>query len=132
MAASLAMKIAQFDDMPQPIQLVLICPVIDCTATESTIWSTALYSPWLTPARMSWYQDMYFPAGADRSHWHASPCFANHDLLAKNPRSWIGVAECDLLAPEGKQYADILRGAGINVELKEYKGATHSILVLAG
>lgn len=53
-------------------------------------------------------------------------------MLAQYPKTFVAVAECDLLAPEGLAYGARLKDAGVPTETKIYKGATHSVLVLAG
>jgi len=44
----------------------------------------------------------------------------------------MGVSQMDILAREGIQYAELLKNAGVEVELKVYPGSTHSILALDG
>ncbi|KXH51014.1 hypothetical protein CSAL01_09230, partial [Colletotrichum salicis] len=118
---------------PPPISQLLLCPVIDSTATASTGWAATKHVPWLTPSRMGWYQDLYFSRGdADKKQWQASPCFAPPEILARSPKTWLAVAGVDLLTTEGLAYAELLRGVGVEVETRVYEGATHSVLVLAG
>jgi len=81
---------------------------------------------------MTWYRERYFTNLSDTKNWDASPCFAPANVLAKSPQTFIAIAECDLLAPEGIDYAQKLAEAGVETEMKIYKGATHSILILAG
>ena len=45
-----------------------------------------------------------------------------HDGLAP---AWIGLAECDPLVDEGVAYADLLRMAGVPVDLEIYRGVVH-------
>jgi acetyl esterase/lipase len=132
MTAILAMRIAERIPAVHPRFQMLICPVIDCTADITTGWSTSRHSPWLTPSRMQWYREKYFTDDAQSRNWDASPCFAPKTLLQKSPPSYVAVAECDLLAPEGLAYAESLRAAGVATEIKVCKGATHSVLGLAG
>ncbi|OHE92458.1 hypothetical protein CORC01_12249 [Colletotrichum orchidophilum] len=133
LAAILTMKASLANIHPPPIAQILICPVIDSTATAETGWASTKHVPWLTPTRMGWYQDLYFARGdEDKKQWQASPCFAPADVLARSPRTWLAVAGVDLLTPEGLRYADQLRDAGVEVETEVYEGATHSVLVLAG
>ncbi|KAK2773771.1 AB hydrolase superfamily protein [Colletotrichum kahawae] len=132
LAAILAMKASLENVTPAPISQILICPVIDSTATVETVWSASKHVPWLTPGRMTWYQNLYFPTHEDKKNWDASPCFAPRDVMARSPKTWIAIAEIDLLAPEGLKYAEQLKVAGVEVETKVYKGATHSVLILAG
>ena len=138
LAASLAIEAG---DMQPPIKLafqLLIVPVIDNTATESTIWAPRKNAPWLTPARMTWYRRMYFIDETSTRHWKASPNLAPRSLLSKVPKTWIAIAEQDLLAPEGDLYAKQLAGAwkefgeDSTVLVKHYAGSTHSILAMSG
>jgi acetyl esterase/lipase len=127
MKAALSSKLAA-----QPVFQLLICPVIDNSATTSTTWEASQHAPWLTPTRMTWYREQYFRDPEDVKEWTASPCFAPQDLLAKSPKTLLLVAECDLLAPEALSYAERLQKANVEVNVRIYKGATHSVLVLAG
>jgi acetyl esterase/lipase len=139
LAASLSLEAAR---MQPPIRLafqLLVVPLIDNTATTSTVWATNRHAPWLTPARMTWYRRMYFVDEANTREWQASPNFAPPSLLAKSPRTWIAVAEQDLLAPEAELYAAQLAAVsndyGITdaeVVVKKYEGSTHSILAMSG
>ncbi|KEY73065.1 hypothetical protein S7711_06137 [Stachybotrys chartarum IBT 7711] len=141
LATSLSMKAATLEP---PIALafqLLIVPVIDNTATASTVWRTRKDAPWLTPARMQWYRRMYLVNEEDAKRWEASPNHAPKALLAKSPKTWIAVAEQDLLSTEALLFAKQLNGAweeagsnkdGLSVELGIYKGATHSILAMSG
>jgi len=127
------MKAAVAADLPtQPVFQLLICPVIDNTATEATVWSDTRFSPWLTPSRMKWYRDKYFADPKDTSKWQASPCFADPILLAKSPKTFISIAECDLLAKEAHLYGESLKRCSVKTTVNEYKGSTHSVLILAG
>ncbi|KAH6710695.1 Alpha/beta hydrolase fold-3 [Leptodontidium sp. MPI-SDFR-AT-0119] len=112
--------------------LLLTIPVIDQTATAETSWSSNANAPWLTPARMTWYRDMYLTHPEDSKKWTASPNLAPKEILAKSPSVWMGVSECDILFEEGKAYAELLRGNGVEVECVVYPGSTHSILSLDG
>ncbi|KAF2711137.1 alpha/beta-hydrolase [Pleomassaria siparia CBS 279.74] len=141
---------------PWPLAaLVLIVPVVDNTATimtttttrsstdddddsqrereeEASIWYPNRHAPWLTSTRMLWYRHMYMPDTTSWSSWAASPNLAPTSLLAKLPRTWIAVSECDLLAPEALQFAGLLEGLGVDVEKYVVQGGTHSILALNG
>lgn len=110
---------------------VLICPVIDNTATDETGWATSRHSPWLTPSRMTWYRQKYFRTERDTRDWQASPCFAPPDILGTSPNTFLAIAECDLLAPEAHQFGKLLKSSGVDIDVQLYKGATHSVLILA-
>lgn len=139
LAASLSLEAAS---MQPPIKLafqLLIIPVIDNTATPDTIWKANRNASWLTPARMTWYRRMYFVDEQSTSKWEASPCMASKPRLSNSPKTWIAIAEQDLLAPEAEKYAAQLTDAwketgnvDAKVVIKEYKGSTHTILAMSG
>ncbi|THH19553.1 hypothetical protein EW146_g1635 [Bondarzewia mesenterica] len=132
LAAIVSLKAASLDS-PIPLKFQLLAvPVTDNTATVSTIWKVNANAPWLTPDRMLWYRKMYLPNEEDCAKWDASPIYAPQDLLARTPKAWVGLAELDLLRPEGEAYGEMLRKAGVETEIKVYKGATHSIVTLDG
>lgn len=81
---------------------------------------------------MTWYREKYFPNPSDAAKWDASPNFAPRELLAKSPKTFIAVADCDLLAPEALEYGKLLKEVGVDVEVNVVQGGTHSILILAG
>jgi acetyl esterase len=41
---------------------------------------------------------------------------------------WLALAECDPLFDEGLAYADVLRVAGVTVDLEIYRGVTHEFI----
>ncbi|KAJ9645016.1 hypothetical protein H2204_001478 [Knufia peltigerae] len=128
-----ALKAASMKPAPIPLVLqLLLAPVIDNTAIVATTWSTRIHTPWLTPARMTWYRNMYLTNKDDALNWDASPNLAPADLLAKSPKTWIGIAEQDLLAPEATAFEEQLRTVGVNVDVKYYEGMTHTILAMNG
>ncbi|CAG7560781.1 unnamed protein product [Fusarium equiseti] len=116
-----------------PASLLLFIPVVDNTATVEGVWKpNAETAPWLTPARMEWYRDLYFTQDGHRLRWDASPNLAPGTLLSKLPKTWMGVAEMDLLAPEAMAFSQQLKGLGVDVETSMVHGGTHSILSLHG
>lgn len=133
LAVATALKASLLQPTPIPLILqLLIVPVIDNTATVATAWSTRIHTPWLTPARMTWYRNMYLTNSKDALNWDASPNLAPAELLAKTPKTWVGIAEQDLLAPEAAAFADQLRTAGVDVDVQYYPGMTHTILAMNG
>ncbi|KAH8200412.1 hypothetical protein TruAng_005441 [Truncatella angustata] len=132
LAAILSLQISHLDLTPPPLFQMLLCPVIDNTATTDTTWSISRHAPWLTPTRMTWYREKYFSSPSDSANYDASPCFAPLELLSKSPKTFLGVSECDLLAPEALAFGKMLEAAGVETSVEVYEGGTHSILVLAG
>jgi acetyl esterase len=59
-------------------------------------------------------------------HWQFSPINApDHSAVAP---AFIALAECDPLCAEGLAYADLLRVAGVTVNLEIYRGVTHEFI----
>ena len=68
----------------------------------------------------------YIPDKAQRTDWRFAPLHAaDHSGLAP---AWIGLAECDPLTDEGIAYGDLLRAAGVAVDLEIYRGVTHGFI----
>ncbi len=111
----------------------LVLPVIDNTQTATSAHlSCKPHPPWLTPLRMMWYRKMYLPNEKDCFNWDASPNLAPSNMLKGSPKTWIAVSEHDLLSPEAIAFGSQLKEVGVEVELKTYKGSTHSLLALSG
>ncbi|GKT99856.1 esterase lipase thioesterase protein [Fusarium langsethiae] len=116
-----------------PVSLLLFIPVVDNTATVDGVWKpNAETAPWLTPSRMEWYRKLYFTQHDHRSRWDASPNLAPETLLKKLPKTWMAIAEMDVLAPEASTFSQQLKGLGVDVETLMVQGGTHSILSLHG
>ncbi|KAJ4133034.1 hypothetical protein NW754_015845 [Fusarium falciforme] len=107
--------------------------VVDNTATAEDVWKpNAETAPWLTPERLSWYRKLYLTRDEDCKSWDSSPNFAPESLLKNLPKTWIAVAEMDILAPEALAFGEQLKGLGVEVDTLVVEGATHSILSLHG
>lgn len=79
----------------------------------------------LDKATVDWFFDHYIDS-KDRDDWRFAPMLAErHDGLAP---AWIGLAECDPLVDEGVAYADLLRMAGVPVDLEIYRGVVHGFV----
>ena len=76
---------------------------------------------------VDWFFANYIDA-KDRDDWRFAPSLASdHSNLAP---AWIGLAECDPLVDEGVNYADILRMAGVPVDLEIYRGVIHGFITM--
>lgn len=116
-----------------PVSLLLFIPVVDSTATVDGVWKpNAEAAPWLTPSRMEWYRKLYFTQDEHRSRWDASPNLAPDTLLKKLPKTWMAIAEMDILATEASTFSQQLNELGVDVETLVVEGGTHSILSLHG
>lgn len=79
----------------------------------------------LDKATVDWFFDHYIDS-KDRDDWRFAPMLAErHDRLAP---VWIGLAECDPLVDEGIAYGDLLRMAGVAVDLEIYQGVVHGFV----
>jgi acetyl esterase len=74
---------------------------------------------------ISWFFDHYIDR-SERNDWRFAPLLAD-DHAGVAP-AWIGLAECDPLVDEGVQYADVLRMAGVPVDLEIYRGVVHGFV----
>ncbi|TFY58854.1 hypothetical protein EVJ58_g6158 [Rhodofomes roseus] len=136
LAAVLALEAAQAEP-PIPLVLqLLIVPVIDNTASPSGVpfesWAENKNTVQLTPARMLWFRDQYLPNQADRAAWRSSPIFAPDEVFSRLPKACVMVMELDILRDEGVVYAEKMKRAGVEVEVKLYKAAPHPIISLDG
>lgn len=117
--------------IPVLLQL-LVVPVTDNTATLKTSWALHPHAPWLTATRMLFYRDLYLPDPSYATDWKASPIFAPPELLSGLPKTWIAVAEQDMLSTEGALYADLLRKHGVVANCQTYIGMPHGMMALSG
>ncbi|KAF8328322.1 Alpha/Beta hydrolase protein [Amanita rubescens] len=140
LAAALALK-APFLTPPLPHPLVLqllIVPVTDNTSTDLSpsqhaSWKTNEHTPWLSPARMLWFQNNYLPDVNRRSEWLASPLLAPDDVIKGAPKKcWVGVTEMDVLRDEGLAFASRLEKAGVDTQVVVYERAPHPIMAMDG
>jgi acetyl esterase len=74
---------------------------------------------------IAWFFDQYIDA-TQRHDWRFAPLEAqDHGGLAP---ACVVLAECDPLVDEGVAYADVLRAAGVPVQLELYRGVTHDFI----
>ncbi|KAM0792587.1 hypothetical protein ACM66B_005248 [Microbotryomycetes sp. NB124-2] len=110
------------------VQQILLVPVVDNTLSESSeFWKPRLKVPWLMPSKMIWYRRVYMPDSRDWKHPDASPFLADEQDSKSSPRTFIGIAEQDLLCLEGQAFADKLTKLGIEVDCRVYEGCTHQL-----
>lgn len=74
---------------------------------------------------LAWFDAHYQRAGSVND-WRRQPLeAASHAGVAP---AWIGVAECDPLADDGRLYTEALRKAGVPVALTVYPGTVHDFI----
>jgi len=75
--------------------------------------------------QVEWFFDQYIDQ-AQRTDWRFAPSLAaDHEGVAP---ACIVVAECDALVDEAVAYGDILRAAGVAVDLEIWRGVTHDFI----
>lgn len=116
-------------DGPTISTQALVYPAIDASRepTGSLIDNAEGYL--LTTDAMNWFYDHYAPTAADRSNPRCSP-FLGH--LAGQPPAIVITAEYDPLRDEGKDHADALRDAGVEVEYIQVDGQVHTFFTQVG
>lgn len=103
---------------------VLIYPSVQ---TSQLTESLATYSRELLLSRelMAWF-DQQYKDPATPYDWRRQPLLApSHAGLAP---AWIGLAECDALADDGRMYAQALQAAGVPVQLCIWPGVIHDFI----
>ncbi len=82
----------------------------------------------LTREVIDYFTRSYIRSDADRDDWHASPALApDHSRL---PPALVLTAGYDPLLDEGREYAELLRKAGNEVEYVCYPGQIHGFITM--
>ena len=108
---------------------VLIYPMLDATASSGS-YDEFAEGYGFSSEKSGWYFDQYLPTGVDRRAPRVSPLFDRR--LSDVPATLIVTAECDPLRDDGERYAECLRGAGVTVELRRYRGMIHGFFQMTG
>ncbi|MFZ0904855.1 MAG: alpha/beta hydrolase [Mycobacterium sp.] len=126
--AAVTALMARDRDWPAIAGQVLMYPVIaaDFGTPSYQRFGVGYYN---TAAAMAWYWDQYVPRLADRSHPYASPLRAR---LTGLPPAVVITAGCDPLCSEGGNYAKALVAAGVPTIHRDYEGAIHGFMTMAG
>ncbi|CZR52274.1 probable arylacetamide deacetylase [Phialocephala subalpina] len=119
--------------VPRFLVQLLIVPVTDNTAeTSSTLsWKENEFTPALPAKKMMWYRWHYLPNENTWGEPEASPLLYE-DGWEKQPKALVVVGELDVLRTEGEQYAEKLRNARVEADLKIFKGMPHPFLAMDG
>tara|TARA_R110002094_G_scaffold111620_5_gene108384 strand:- start:123 stop:1070 length:948 start_codon:yes stop_codon:yes gene_type:complete len=109
---------------------VLIYPVIDYLGGTPSYEKYGQGYGGLEAATAVWFRDRYLPDAEDHGDWRAAPWRAqSHSRL---PPALVVMAECDILADEGHDYARRLSAAGVETQTLEFKGMTHGFFGYLG
>lgn len=84
----------------------------------------------LTRPLMERFRANYLPRPADYADWRASPALAKSH--AGLPPAFILTAGFDPLLDEGRQYAELLARAGVEVSYREYPDMIHGFILMGG
>ena len=123
LAASCAI-LARDAGMPLALQL-LIYP--GTTAHQDTpSHDTFAHGLILEKEGIAWFFNQYVRNDQDREDWRFAPLLAP-DVEGVAP-AWMCLAELDPLVDEGVLYADMLRMAGVPVDLEIYRGVVHEFI----
>jgi acetyl esterase len=84
----------------------------------------------LTLPLMERFRANYLPRPDDYADWRASPALARSH--AGLPPALVITAGFDPLLDEGREYAELLAGAGVEVAYREYPDMVHGFIVMGG
>ncbi|MET9557259.1 alpha/beta hydrolase [Streptomyces sp. NPDC006645] len=127
--AAVAAQRARDDGAPALALQILVCPATDCDL-ETPSYHAPENQLLLSRDLMIRFWDHYLPDAASRTAPAASPLRAA-DLSGLAPAEII-TAEYDVLRDEGEAYAERLREAGVEVELRRFEGQAHGFFTMTG
>mgnify|MGYP000057586613 CR=1 FL=1 len=103
----------------------LIYPSVQVGVATQSFKTYASAGLMLDQGLMNWFEAQA-TGGALKEPWHRQPLIApSHAGVAP---AWIGLAECDPLADDGRLYAQALEKAGVPVQLTVYPGTVHDFI----
>lgn len=108
---------------------VLLWPVTDGTLSQASYKEFA-EGHFLTRSLMAYMWDLYVPNKADRMAAYVAPLQASMAELKGLPKTYLAIAENDILRDEGLAYARKLDKAGVDVTAVEYTGMIHDFGLL--
>ena len=129
LAAVTALRIRD-EGGPRLIGQMLIYPVTDYFVPGTPSMTENANGYGLTRDGMIWFWNHYVKSPADGVHPHASPLRSS--TLAGLPPALVATAEYDPLRDEGEYYAEALRKAGVDVEMKRWPGMNHGFFFFPG
>jgi len=108
----------------------LVYPTTDARGGYPSIEENA-DGAFLSADTMRWFIEHYLASSPESADdWRATPMLAPD--LAGLPPALVLTAEFDPLRDEGEAYAEALRAAGNQVDVKRYDGMTHMFFQLGG
>lgn len=107
---------------------ILVYPVTDCDLDRPS-YHDPENQLLLSRATMEWFWGHYAPDPQAREHPDASPL--RHPDLTGLPPAFVYLAEHDPLHDEGREYADRLAAAGVDVTMEVAAGQMHTFFQMA-
>ena len=120
LAAAVAMM-ARDSGAQMPVHQVLVYPIAGYDVNTPSYLENADAKP-LNKPMMQWFFENYLRSPADGKNPLIDLVHANVQGL---PGTTVIAAQIDPLRSEGKQLADRLKDAGVEVDYKNYEGAAH-------
>jgi acetyl esterase len=120
---------ARGSDMSIAAQL-LIYPVTDLSRFETPSYAAYGEGYWLTRAAMDWFRRHYVPDEVPHHDPEVSPL--HRADLSGMPPAVVLAAACDVLADEGRAYADRLADAGTDVRYRAWDRVIHGFAAVPG
>lgn len=112
-------------DAGLPLALQLLITPGTCARADTESHARFAKGYLLDADAIAWFFDHYI-SEAEREDWRFAPLHAaDHEGLAP---ALVMLAEADPLVDEGLAYADVLRAAGVPVELELVRGVTHDFI----
>ena len=108
----------------------LIYPVIDYRGGTPSYARYGTGYGILESETVDWFRERYLPDPTHHDDWRASPQRATS--LQDLPPALVLTAECDVLADEGRAYAEALKAAGNETEHLDFAGMTHGFFGYLG
>ncbi|BDU74341.1 alpha/beta hydrolase [Mesoterricola silvestris] len=128
LAAVVSMR-AREDGGPGILHQVLICPWVDLSPGSEATESFRHFGEglWLSTKGIEWYRHHYLTDPAQAGDPLASPLLAG--TFENLPPALVLTAEFDVLADQGRAYAQRLEAAGVPVTFRCFPGMLHDFVV---
>jgi acetyl esterase len=130
--AAVVSALAGDQGFPKLIHQTLICPWVDLSVASESTDSFRHFGEglWLSTASTHWFRNHYLRDLDQSEDARVSPLRARS--LRGLPPSLVILAEYDVLADQGRSYAQRLQAAGVPVVQSCYPGMLHDFVTLPG
>ena len=115
--------------VPMPAAAVLLSPFLDVSASGESTTTRADQDPWFDASDLVVVADNYCTNVDELKNPLVSPVFAN---VAGLPPTLIQVGDDEILLSDATRFADLMRKAGLEVELEIWPEMWHVFQLLVG